>query len=178
MNQHKDHQEINDFAAIPKPRSGRRWMIAATLVAAIGAAGVAGASAAADGFGGHGGMHGHRGGHKMDPANAAKHIEMMINKIAPDATAQQKARLNEIVKSAHADLQPLHAQLRDAHKRVHEVLMAPVVDRAALETIRAEQVQRVDAVSKRLMTAVADAADILTPEQRVRFAEHMQKRMH
>ena len=171
MNEHKDN---TDFAAVPKPRSGRRWIIAAALVAAIGAAGVAGAA----GFGGHGGMHGHRGGHQMDPAKAAKHIEMMIDKIAPDATAQQKARLNEIAKSAFADLHPVHAQLRDAHKRVHELLMQPVVDRMALEAIRAEQVQRVDAVSKRLLTAVADAAEILTPEQRVRFAEHMKKRMH
>lgn len=171
MNEHKD---TTDFAAVPKPRSGRRWIIAAALVAAIGAAGVAGAA----GFGGHGGMHGHRGGHQMDPAKAAQHIEMMIEKIAPDATAQQKARLNEIAKSAFADLHPVHVQLRDAHKRVHELLMQPVVDRMALEAIRAEQVQRVDAVSKRLMTAVADAAEILTPEQRVRFAEHMKKRMH
>jgi protein CpxP len=173
-----EHNDTTDFAAVPKPRSGRRWILAAALVAAVGAAGVAGASAAGDGFGMHGGMHGHRGGHQMDPAKAAEHIAMMIDKIAPDATAQQKARLNEIAKSAFADLHPLHAQLRDAHKRVHELLMQPVVDRAALEAIRAEQVQRVDAVSKRLMTAVADAADILTPEQRVRFAEHMKKRMH
>lgn len=172
MNEHKDN---TDFTAVPKPRSGRRWMLAAALVAALGATGVAGASYAGVG---HGGMHGHGRHHQMDPASAAKHIEKMIERIAPDATAQQKARLNEIAKSAFADLRPVHGQLRDAHKRVHELLMAPVVDRGALEAIRVEQVQRVDAVSKRLLTAVTDAADILTPEQRVRFAEHMKKRMH
>ncbi|MES2319920.1 MAG: Spy/CpxP family protein refolding chaperone [Pseudomonadota bacterium] len=167
-----EHMHSNtDSPAIPKRSPARRWLLAAALVAAVGATGLAGASYAGEGM--HGGRH-----HAMDPAKAAKHIEMMIAKIAPDATAPQKARLTEIAKSAFADLQPVRAQLRDAHKRVHELLMQPVVDKVALEALRVEQVQRIDAVSKRLMTAVTDAADILTPEQRARFAEHVQKRMH
>ena len=149
-------------------------MLVAAVVAALGTTGVAGASMAGDAFGD---MHG-GGRHAIDPASAAKHIDQMIEKIAPDATAQQKARLAEIAKSAFADLQPVHAQLRDAHKRAHDLLMQPVIDRVALEALRAEQVQRLDAISKRLLSAVEDAADILTPEQRARFAEHMQKRHH
>ena len=157
-----------------KRSKARRWILAAAAVAALGATGIAGASFAADAMGGmHGGRH-----HAMDPADAAKHIDKMIEKIAPDATPQQKARLAEIAKSAFADLQPVHAQLRDAHKRAHDLLMQPVIDRVALEALRAEQIQRADAISKRLLAAVEDAADILTPEQRARFTEHMQKRHH
>lgn len=157
------------------PRRARRWIIAATLVAAIGATGAAGASMAAEGFGA---MHG-RGHHgPVDAATAARHIDKMIAKIAPDATEQQKARLAEIAKSAFADMQPMHAQLREAHKHAYALLMAPVIDRVALEALRAEQMNRMDALSKRMLAAVADAADILTPEQRARFAEHMKKRMH
>jgi protein CpxP len=170
MNQQQNSN--TDTPAVPKRSSGRRWIMAAALVAAVGAVGVAGASMAGDGMGGmHGGRH-----HAMDPATAAKHIDKMIEKIAPDATPQQKARLGEIAKSAFADLKPVHAQLREAHQRAHDLLMQPVIDRGALEALRAEQVQRLDAVSKRLLTAVEDAADILTPEQRVRFAEHMKNR--
>jgi protein CpxP len=173
-----EQQDSNtDSPRVPKQGSGRRWIFAAALVAALGATGLAGASIAGEGFGGHCGMHG-GGHHAMDPASAAKHIDKMITKIAPDATAQQKARLAEIAKSAFTDLQPMRGQLREAHQRVHELLMQPVIDRVALEALRAEQVQRVDAASKRLLAAVTDAADILTPEQRTRFAEHMQKRMH
>lgn len=158
------------------PRTGRRWMIAAALVAAIGATGAAGASMAADGGFGHMHKRGHHG--PVDAATAAKHIDKIINKVVPDATEQQKARLTEIAKAAFADMMPVRAQLRDAHKRAHELLMAPVVDRVALESLRAEQMARMDALSKRMLAAVTDAADILTPEQRTRFHDHMKKRMH
>lgn len=170
------HQHDSNLAspAIPKRNAGQRWILVAAVIAALGATGMAGASFASDAMGG---MHGARH-HAITPANATKHIDKMIGKIAPDATAQQKARLADIAKSAFSDLQPAHTQLHDAHKRAHELLMQPVIDRLALEALRAEQVQRVDAISKRLLSAVQDAADILTPEQRVRFAEHMQKRRH
>lgn len=171
MNQHKDSN--TGSPSVRKQGAGRRWIMAAALVAAVGAAG---ASFAGEGFGGHGGMHGGRH-HQMDPAKAAKHIDRMIERIAPDATAQQKTRLAEIARTAFADLKPVHEQMRASRKRLHELLKQPVVDHAALEALRAEQVQRFDAVSKRMLTAVEEAAAILTPEQRARFAEHMQKRV-
>ncbi len=174
MNQHQDSNTASP--AVPKRSSGRRWIFAAALVAAVGATGLAGASYADDNFGGMHGMHG--GHHAMDPASMAKHIDHMIAKVAPDATPQQKARLTEIAQSAFNDLKPMHKQFGEAHKRAHDLLMQPVIDRAALEALRVEQMQRADAVSKRILAAVEDAADILTPEQRARFAEHMQKRMH
>lgn len=176
MNQHQDSSTTSPN--VPKRSSGRHWIIAAAIAAAVGVTGFAGVSVAGEGFGDmHGGMHGGRH-HAMDPASVAKHIDKMIEKVAPDATPQQKARLTEIAKSAFADLQPMHAQFADAHKRAHDLLMQPVIDRGALEALRVEQVQRVDALSKRVLAAVEEAADILTPEQRARFAEHMQQRHH
>lgn len=157
-------------------RTGRRWIIAAAVVAAIGATGVAGASFAGEGFG-HGGR-GQHGMRNIDPEMAAKHIEKMVERIAPDATPQQKARLADIAKSAFADLKPLHAKFREDRKRAHDLLMAPTIDRVALEQLRVEQIQRADVASKRILAAVADAAEVLTPEQRVRFQKHLQKRMH
>lgn len=172
MNEHKDTSL--DGPAAGKPGKARRWIMAAALAVAVGATGVA----AAGGAGGPHGMHG-RGHHgPVDAATMAKHIDKMIERVAPDATAQQKARLAEIAKSAHADIAPVRAQLREGHKKAHELLMQPVVDRVALESLRAENMQRMDALSKRLLSAVADAADILTPEQRGRFHKMMKKRMH
>jgi protein CpxP len=171
MNQTTDNTSAS---ATTKTGTARRWMLAAALVAAVGAAGVSYAGE------GHGfGMHGGRGMHgAMDPESMARHVDKMIERIAPDATPQQKARLAEISKSAFADLKPLHSQFRDGHKRLHELLMAPTIDRVALEKLRVEQMQRADALSKRVLSAVEDAAEVLTPEQRLRFQKHLQGRGH
>lgn len=166
------NENTTEQTAVPRKSLARRWILAAVVVAAVGGTGLAAASGL--------GMHGHGRGHHgpVDAATAAKHIDKMIARILPDGTAVQKARLSEIAKSAFADLQPAKAQLREAHQRAHALLMAPAIDRVALEQLRAEQITRMDAISKRLLSAVQDAAEVLTPEQRVRFAEHMKQRMH
>jgi Spy/CpxP family protein refolding chaperone len=57
------------------------------------------------------------------------------------------------------------------------LLSAATIDRAAIEALRAEQVALADATSKRLAQALADTADVLTPEQRVKLAERVSRRM-
>jgi protein CpxP len=52
-----------------------------------------------------------------------------------------------------------------------------VIDRAALEQLRAEQMGRMDLMSRRMLSAMEDAADVLTPEQRAKFAEHLRAHM-
>ncbi len=171
MNQHQ--------ASLAKPRATRKWVISLAVVAALGFTGVAGASIAGEAFGGMHGMHGKHGGrgHAMDPAKMEQHVTKMIDRIAPDATAQQKARLNEIAKQAIADLHPMHKEFREGKKKAHALLLQPQIDRRALEVLRVDQMQKADAMSKRMVQAVADAAEILTPEQRKRLADHMHKRM-
>ncbi|MES2150082.1 MAG: periplasmic heavy metal sensor [Pseudomonadota bacterium] len=164
-------------ASTPTPSRGpRRWLIAGALVLCVGAMAAAGASMAGDGLGM--GLHGHRGHAQMDPASMARHVDQMVERVLADGTPAQKARLAAIAKSAYADLLPMHAELKAAHTRAHDLLTAPAIDRAALEQLRAEQMQHLDVVSKRILLAVEDAAEVLTPEQRLKFAEHMQKRMH
>jgi Spy/CpxP family protein refolding chaperone len=105
------------------------------------------------------------------------HIDKMVEQFAADASPDQKARVAAIAKAAMADLRPTHEQFRQAHAQAHALLTAPVIDRAALERLRAEQVQRMDLMSRRMLAAMEDAADVLTPEQRVRFAEHLKAHM-
>jgi Spy/CpxP family protein refolding chaperone len=123
--------------------------------------------------------HFHHAAHiPADPAALAAHVDQMIELCAADASPDQKTRLAAIARAAMADVGPAHAQLRQAHARAHALLMAPAVDRAALEQLRVEQMQRMDLVSRRILVAVEDAADVLTPEQRARFAEQLRSRMH
>jgi protein CpxP len=175
MNKHNDNNAGQ--AAAPAPRSGRRWLIAAALAVAAVAAGTAGASFA-NGGAGLPGHHGHAAHMAMDPAAMDAHMDKMVEKFAAGASPDQKARLAAIAKAAVTDLRPTHEQFRQAHAQAHELLMAPVIDRVALEQLRAAQMQRMDAMSRRILAAVEDAADVLTPEQRAKFAGHLRSHMH
>ena len=157
-----------------KRRFFRRAAVA-TLAVALGAG--FGAHAWSHG-GGHGGMHrGFMGGSK-DPAKADERIERMVKHFAVevDATPEQQTKLTTIAKAASRELQPMREKVRDARKRGMALLSAPTIDRAAIERLRAEQIQAADAVSKRMSQAFADAAEVLTPDQRKKLAERMQKR--
>jgi Spy/CpxP family protein refolding chaperone len=164
------HNDTNSNDAVT-PRSGRRWRIAAALVLAAGAVGTSFAV-------GGPAVHGHRGHMAMGPAAMDAHIDKMVEQCATDASADQKSRLSAIAKAAVADVRPAHAQLRQGHARAHELLVAPVIDRAALEQLRAAQMQRMDAISRRLLAAVEDGADVLTPEQRAKCGARLGALMH
>ena len=156
-----------------KRRFIRRAAIA-TLAVALGA----GFGAHAWSHGGHGGMHrGFMGGSK-DPAKADERIERMVKRFAArvEATPEQQGRLTEIAKAAARELRPLREKARDARSRGMALLAAPTIDRTALERLRTEQIQAADAVSRRMTQAFADAAEVLTPDQRKKLAERMQKR--
>jgi Spy/CpxP family protein refolding chaperone len=92
-----------------------------------------------------------------------------------DASAEQKDKLAAIAKSAVKDLAPLREKAQAARKQAIEILAGANVDRPALERLRAEQIQLADAGSKRLTQALADTAEVLTPEQRKKLAERMQR---
>jgi len=112
-------------------------------------------------------------GGSADPAKAQRHIERMIGHVAAevDATPEQRQKLDAIAKAAASDLLALRGSVVQARARGIDLLAAPVVDRAAVEALRAQHIALADAASKRLAQALADAADVLTVEQRKLLAE-------
>lgn len=116
----------------------------------------------------------------LDPAQMDEHVERMVKHLAVevDATPEQKDKLIAIAKSAARDLAPLRGKVKSAHQQAIELMSAEKVDRAAIENLRAGQIALLDATTKRLTQALADAADVLTVEQRKKLAERAQHHGH
>src|SRR5262247_3298672 len=154
----------------PRRRFIRRVAIA-TAIAGL-AAGI-GIKALAHGYGGW-----HRGGFMgatIDPAMMDEHIDRMLKHlyVEIDATEAQKQQLAPIVKAAAHDMLPFRTQMRAARRQAVELLSRDVVDRAALEALRADQLRLAEQASQRFTQALADVADVLTPEQRRQLAERV-----
>lgn len=146
----------------------RRW--AAIALVAATAAGVTATAAIAGGAGIH--DHGHGHGHgkwQFDPEKADKHIAMMVAHVLENGTPAQKARLTEIAQSCFKDIQPLQTQMREGHTKVSKMLLEPTIDRASLEVLRTRNMQAMDQMSRRVLQAAMDAADMLTVDQREMF---------
>lgn len=148
----------------------RRTAIAA-IVAGL-AAGIGGHAWA------HGGHHGHDRGAMMDPAKMDERIESMAKRMLSrvEATDEQRAKVSAIAKQAATDLRGLREKQRAVRAKGVELLSAPTVDRAAIESLRSEQMKLADDASKRVSLALADTADVLTPEQRAKLAQAMKER--
>jgi hypothetical protein len=141
----------------------RRWIVYA--FAAVATAGAATAFAGGTGMG-HG--HGH-GKWQFDPAKADKHISMMVAHVLENGTPAQKARLTEIAQSCFKDIQPIQQQMAEGHSQISKMLLVPAIDRASLDVVRSRNMQSMDQMSRRVLQAAMDAADILTVEQREMF---------
>ncbi len=164
----------------PAPEQARtggfNWKKPLGITALVLVSAFAGAAASKAAFFWH--MRHHGPGFMMgtvDPAVAERGAERMAGFIARDVKAsdEQKTKLETIAKGAVKDLLPLREKLVDGRKKARDLLAAPTVDRAAVEALRTEQVANVDALTKRMATAITDAAEVLTPEQRKEFADHM-----
>jgi periplasmic protein CpxP/Spy len=117
-------------------------------------------------------------GGPLSPAQVDDRIDRMSKHIAIelDATADQQVKIANIAKAAVADLRPLHEKAHAARAPAVTLLTAPTIDRSAIERLRAEQIGLAETASKRIAQALADAADVLSPEQRRKVADWMASR--
>jgi len=96
------------------------------------------------------------------------HADRMIRHLAIeiDATTEQQDKLRGIMRAAVKDLLPVREKVLAARTAARELFTQQTIDRAAIEKLRADQIAIHDTASKRLVQAVADAAEVLTPDQR------------
>ena len=119
--------------------------------------------------------HGGSFGGPLSPAQIDDRIDRMTKHMAIelDATADQQVKVANILKAAVADLRPLHEKAHATRAEAITLLTAPTIDRSAIERLRAEQIGLAETASKRIAQALADAADVLSPEQRRKVADWM-----
>ncbi len=164
-------------------RRGRRGTFLIALVAVALVAGITG-NLLSKAFGQGNSWHHiswHDGGvfgGPLSPAQVDDRIDRMSKHIAIelDATADQQVKIANIAKAAVADLRPLHEKAHAARAQAVTLLTAPTIDRSAIERLRAEQIGLAETASKRIAQALADAADVLSPEQRRKVADWMASR--
>jgi len=152
------------------------------LVVALVAVAARPIAAAIQGAGGLGGFHhgwaGHHGLPAMSPEAAKEHIQVAAKWALRDvdASEQQQERVNAIAADAVDDLFRLRQRHLENREAFHAQLGGASVDRAALEEIRKSEMALADEASKRFVRAVADMADVLTPEQRQALMEKLARR--
>ena len=164
----------------PSTRRGRRGTFVLALVAVALVAGFTGnmlSVAFGQGYGWHR-ISWHDGGlfsGPLSPAQIDDRIERTTKHMAIelDASADQQVKLATIAKAAVADLRPLREKAQAARAQAVTLLTAPTIDRTAIERLRAEQIGLAETASKRIAQALADAADVLNPEQRRKVADWM-----
>lgn len=170
-------QTRNTVATVPAAGRARRLMMVGATAAIFSALSIVGVSHAQEGQvpqatqqQKQGGPHG-----KMNPERAEKRFDHMLKRVVPDATPEQKTKLGAIAKSAFNDLRPIMEQNRAAHEQGLKLLAQPSIDRKALEQVRQTEQKLADQRSRRMTQAFADAAEVLTPAQRVKAVEQLSK---
>ncbi len=117
----------------------------------------------------------HHGGpmreHRMEMH--LEHLNAMLNKVG--ASEAQKNQVEGILKVAFTEMGAAHGAHDAALGKLHELLLAPTIDRTQMETLRVDTVRSMDEASKRLITAFGDAAEVLTAEQRAALGQEVRK---
>jgi Spy/CpxP family protein refolding chaperone len=93
-----------------------------------------------------------------------------------NASAEQKAQIQQIWQAARTDVSTLREAGRALREQQRALFAQPTVDAAAAEALRQQMLAQHDQVSKRMLQAQLDASRVLTAEQRKQLSEQMAQR--
>jgi len=127
-----------------------------------------------------GGERGFGGFHAMNPEAVKDHLQVAAKWALRDvdASEEQREKVTAIAAGAVDDLMRLRQQHVQNREALHAQLGGAAVDRAALEEIRKSEMALADEASRRFVRAVADVAEVLTPEQRQQLMQKFERFHH
>lgn len=105
------------------------------------------------------------GAFALDAGLDHRSLERALSSIG--ASDDQRIRIRDLLRAARNEVETLQDRLPSTRGAVIDLLSKPVVDRGGLEALRADRQKITENISKRITQALADVADVLTPEQRV-----------
>lgn len=150
-----------------------RAVVAGVIVAVAGAVAMtAFAQPQMARFGGHGGHAGPgaAGGWMGGP----RMTERMLDSV--DATEAQRTQIRQIMQAAATDLRAQREAGRALRDQAMSLFTQPSVDANAAEGLRQQMLEQHDQASKRMLKAMLEASQVLTPEQRAQLGERMKQR--
>ena len=173
--------DSSQTAGMPGPRGNRRRFFAGLLTGGVVGGLLAGAVSAWSHGEGPGGWHGRWcRAHAMNPAAERDRVEFaadwVLNRV--QATDAQREQVKGVLAQALQELGPLRDQHRQHRDAFAAALAEPTVDRTALEELRRAELQLAEQASTRIVTALADIADALTPEQRAELLKLAEQFRH
>ena len=122
----------------------------------------------------HGGRgHGFAAGMMHDPAAAKQHAGMALEWLLRGVSAsdEQKQQARRITDRLIDELAPSAEKHREHREAIARELAKPQIDRDAIERLRKEEIALADDASRKVSAAVADLAEVLTPEQRAEILD-------
>ncbi|MCX7742429.1 MAG: Spy/CpxP family protein refolding chaperone [Tepidimonas sp.] len=157
------------------PTQKRCW---AALGAAVCLAASASAWASSPPSPGRGGPDGPPGPYALMAGPGEAPAERMAEHLTRglDLQPAQREQVQTLARAAMADLRALREEGRALREERHRLLAAPNLDEAALEALRQRELVHHDKLSARMQRFMLDVAKVLTPQQRQRWAERLQRR--
>ena len=162
----------------------RMWLLGSLLVAGSAAfvfslsawAGPGGAEHGSRHSGGHHAMHMMGGYHGGFPLGlwGGRHAERVLDRI--EATPAQREQIRQIVERAKTDLHAQHQEGRALHEQGLKLWAQPQIDTAAAERLRQQMLAHHDKASQKMLGYMIEIGNVLTPAQRAKLADDMQKR--
>jgi periplasmic protein CpxP/Spy len=95
---------------------------------------------------------------------------------AAKATPDQRAQIEKITASARDDMKAGHELGAKLREQTMALFAQPTVDTAAAEALRQQMLSQHDQATRRMLQAMVEVSQVLTPEQRQQIAEQMKSR--